>query len=180
MTAATSVMYLMAGLVLAFNVIVIMQKIRRGRYFDALIDGAMLITFTYVLSGSFGGVVVGSAASLFMSIYLWVLPPQLSLFRGMGETLNKRMQEEGIIEPKTHTMKMVREIDKIKPKSLSTPMRTVMLLAENKLQKAHIEMLTHQGDSKYLEAFEVAKKHHSVVAERTRKLATVVAGIYGK
>lgn len=66
------------GFVVAANVIFILFKLSKDRYSDALLDLALLVTITIIFGGSYASLVVGTIASLIISIYLYANPPDLS------------------------------------------------------------------------------------------------------
>jgi len=59
------------GMATAFNVIVILSKMKAGRGQDALTDGGFLVLFAWILGGSTQSLAVGTIASVCVSIYLW-------------------------------------------------------------------------------------------------------------
>jgi len=63
----------------ALNIIIILIKLERKRHTDALIDSALLVAVAYVFMSSFNALVVGTFASLIVSIYLYIKPPKLDL-----------------------------------------------------------------------------------------------------
>lgn len=67
--------FLILGLIVALNFIIIKMKLERKRYEDALFDGLLLALITFIFAGSFGGLIVGTVASLAISIYLYASPP---------------------------------------------------------------------------------------------------------
>lgn len=68
--------YILIGFAVFFNIVVIMWKIDRHRYYNAALDAALLVLVTIVFSGSYGALVVGTIASALISIYLFILPPK--------------------------------------------------------------------------------------------------------
>lgn len=66
------------GFAAAFNVLVIKWKIENGRYADAGLDTAILITFTMVFGGTLGGMVIATVGSALVSLYLLAFPPKFS------------------------------------------------------------------------------------------------------
>lgn len=72
-------MYLIIGLAVSFNVIIIMWKFGKGRFLDSFIDGICLILVTIVFSGTYGALVVGTVASAVISIYLLIKQPTLGV-----------------------------------------------------------------------------------------------------
>ena len=67
--------FIIIGIVTAINMIVIISKVKRKRYEDAIFDTAFLITVAVLFSGSYGGMVVAMIASMTISIYLYAYPP---------------------------------------------------------------------------------------------------------
>ena len=67
--------FIVLGLVVALNFIIIKMKLDRGRVEDAIFDGALLGVITMLFAGSYAGLIVGTVASLFVSIYLLASPP---------------------------------------------------------------------------------------------------------
>jgi hypothetical protein len=69
--------FILIGLAVAANIIFILFKYERKRYPDATLDFILLIVVTIIFSGSYGALVVGTIASLVISIYLYANPPNL-------------------------------------------------------------------------------------------------------
>lgn len=65
---------LLLGLMVSFNFIVLIRKYRLKRYADATLDMGLLAILCVLFSGSFNALIVGSFASLFISIYLYFRP----------------------------------------------------------------------------------------------------------
>lgn len=68
------------GLAVAFNVLIIKVKLERHRYADATLDLSTLILLSWLFSGTYGGLVVSTIASAFISLYLLRYPPRLPSF----------------------------------------------------------------------------------------------------
>lgn len=64
------------GIVVALNIIIILRKFKGKRYEDGIFDSILLVLITVVFMGSYAGLVVGTIASLLISIYLWASPPK--------------------------------------------------------------------------------------------------------
>ena len=79
--------YLVLGLVVAVNFIIIKMKADRKRWEDAIFDLGMLVIVMALFSGSFAGLIVGSVASLFISLYFFASPP--TFFSGKDGFLQK-------------------------------------------------------------------------------------------
>lgn len=67
---------LIIGIVVALNIIIILRKFKNKRYEDGIFDTILLALVTIVFMGTYAGLVVGTIASLLISIYLWASPPQ--------------------------------------------------------------------------------------------------------
>lgn len=70
--------YLLIGIATAFNIIVILIKLERGRYADGIFDATFLILLAGVMGGSLGGLIIGTIASAVISIYLFINPPKFT------------------------------------------------------------------------------------------------------
>lgn len=68
--------YLVLGLVVAVNFIVVKMKLDRKRWEDAIFDLATMVIVLSMFSGSYAGLIVGSVASLFISLYFFASPPK--------------------------------------------------------------------------------------------------------
>lgn len=82
---------LLLGLMVSFNFIVLIRKYRIKRYTDATLDMSLLIILCFLFSGSYSALIVGSFASLFISIYLYFNP--IYIF-GPKENKDKEEYEE--------------------------------------------------------------------------------------
>ena len=67
--------FLILGIVVAANIVFIKMKFDRGRTEDGIFDIVLLVLVTMVFSGSYAGLIVGTIASLFISLYLFASPP---------------------------------------------------------------------------------------------------------
>ena len=79
--------YLILGLIVAVNFIIVKMKLDRKRWEDAIFDVAILLVIMALFSGSYAGLIVGSVASLFMSLYFFASPPKF--FSGDNGFLKK-------------------------------------------------------------------------------------------
>lgn len=68
--------FLILGIVVALNIVFIKMKIDQKRYEDAVFDTALLVVVTFVFSGTYSALVVGTIASMFISIFLYASPPK--------------------------------------------------------------------------------------------------------
>ena len=67
--------FIVIGLAVAFNCIIIKEKFQRGRVEDGAFDLILLVVITLVFSGTYGSLVVGTIASAFISVYFMASPP---------------------------------------------------------------------------------------------------------
>lgn len=82
--------FLILGLVVAVNFIIVKMKLDRKRWEDAVFDVLTLLVVMALFSGSYAGLIVGSVASLFISIYFFASPPKF--FSGESGFLRKFIQ----------------------------------------------------------------------------------------
>lgn len=79
--------FLILGIVVAVNFIIIKMKLDRKRWEDAVFDVMLLLVIMALFSGSYAGLIVGSVASLFISIFFFASPPKF--FSGETGFLHK-------------------------------------------------------------------------------------------
>lgn len=84
---------LVIGVVVAANFIFIMFKYEQGRLLDASLDAILLTLVTIVFMGSYAGLVVGTVASLLISIYLYYKPPKIKLDTKQAYDLTEFFEE---------------------------------------------------------------------------------------
>ncbi len=83
------------GIIVALNIIAIKIKFEKGRTEDGIFDCILLILVTIVFGGSYAGLVVGTIASLFISLYLYASPPTFfSGKKGLFSKFKKNIKEE--------------------------------------------------------------------------------------
>ena len=68
--------FLLVGIVSALNLIVIIQKFKRGRIENGIFDTVLFTLLSLMFSGSYGGMIIAMISSLIISIYLWFSPPE--------------------------------------------------------------------------------------------------------
>lgn len=66
--------FLLIGLAVSFNFIVILRKWKLRRYFDTFVDLSILTIMCFLFCGSFSALVTGTLASMFVSFYLYFNP----------------------------------------------------------------------------------------------------------
>ncbi len=69
--------FILIGLAVAANIIFVLFKYERKRYADATLDLILLVVVAMLFSSSYGALVVGTIASLVISIYLYANPPNI-------------------------------------------------------------------------------------------------------
>lgn len=72
--------FLLIGLAVSFNFIVILRKWKLKRYFDTFVDLSILTIMCFLFCGSFSALVTGTLASMFVSFYLYFNPVFMSEF----------------------------------------------------------------------------------------------------
>lgn len=70
--------FLIVGLCVAFNFIILIHKYRKQRYFDATLDLCILAVICFLFSGTFSALVTGTIASMLVSFYLLFRPVTLN------------------------------------------------------------------------------------------------------
>lgn len=71
-------LFLIVGLAVAFNIVIVIWKIRNDRIADGILDGFLLILVSIVFSGSQGALIIGTIGSLIVSLYLLRDPVRLA------------------------------------------------------------------------------------------------------
>lgn len=90
----TAMGFLLIGVAVAFNFIVIIRKYRLGRYFDAFLDMTILAIICFLFSGTFSALTTGTIASMFVSFYLYFNPVTLSTFMPKDEEDNDYAEDD--------------------------------------------------------------------------------------
>lgn len=72
--------FLLIGLAVSFNFIVILRKWKLKRYFDTFVDLSILAIMCVLFCGTFSALVTGTLASMFVSMYLYFNPVFMSEF----------------------------------------------------------------------------------------------------
>ena len=66
--------YLIIGVAVAINILVVIWKLQSGRAFNGIIDGVLLVLVAVTFSNSLGALIIGTIGSLLVSLYLTVKP----------------------------------------------------------------------------------------------------------
>ncbi len=67
-------MVIISGIFMAFNLLIILHKLREFMVLNALIDLLSLGVIVFLTAGTYSGLATGMIASALVSIYLWFLP----------------------------------------------------------------------------------------------------------
>ncbi len=67
--------YLIIGVMVGFNLLIVIWKLTHKRVFDGLIDAGLLIAVTTVFSGGLGTLIIGTIGSAITSLYLLIVNP---------------------------------------------------------------------------------------------------------
>ena len=86
--------FIVIGLAVAFNCIIIKEKFQRGRTEDGTFDLILLIVITLVFSGTYGSLVVGTIASAFISVYFMASPPTFFTNLDLTGKFKKKLAEK--------------------------------------------------------------------------------------
>ena len=86
--------FIVIGLAVAFNCIVIKEKFQRGRTEDGVFDLILLVAITLVFSGTYGSLVVGTIASAFISVYFMASPPTFFTNLDLTGKFKKKLAEK--------------------------------------------------------------------------------------
>lgn len=62
------------GVAVALNLLIVLRKFQNRQYFNALIDGTLLVLVALVFSMSTDALVIGTIGSLIVSVYLIFYP----------------------------------------------------------------------------------------------------------
>ena len=73
--------YMIIGIMVALNIILVLWKLRHHRIFDGLLDSGALILVASVFTGGLGSLIIGTIGSLIVSLYLLIFPPSFFSFK---------------------------------------------------------------------------------------------------
>ena len=68
--------YAILGAIVAFNIIIIIWKMRHHRWIDGILDGSALVAVALVFTGGIASLIVGTIGSFIVSLYLLAFPPK--------------------------------------------------------------------------------------------------------
>lgn len=72
--------YLLMGLAVSFNFIILIHKYRKKRYIDATLDMCLFAVICFLFSGTYSALATGTVASMLISFYLLFKPVRLPKF----------------------------------------------------------------------------------------------------
>jgi hypothetical protein len=90
--------FLLIGIATAINIIIVKMKFERKRWEDASFDLGVLILVTIVFGNSYAGLVVGTIASMIISLYLYASPPTFT--KPLAERISKEIKERNALNNK--------------------------------------------------------------------------------
>ena len=70
--------FLLLGIAMGFNVIIIVIKFKSGQYANGVLDIGAFIMLAVILGGTLGGMVIATISSAIFSLYLLVSPVRFS------------------------------------------------------------------------------------------------------
>jgi len=70
--------FLLLGIAMGFNVIIIVIKFKDRQYANAVLDIGVFIMLAAILGGTLGGMVIATISSAIFSLYLLVSPVRFS------------------------------------------------------------------------------------------------------
>lgn len=70
--------FLLLGIAMGFNVIIIVIKFKSRQYANAVLDIGVFIMLAAILGGTLGGMVIATISSAIFSLYLLVSPVRFS------------------------------------------------------------------------------------------------------
>jgi len=66
--------YVIMGLAVAFNILIVLWKLTHKRILDGFVDGALLVVVAMIFSASLGALMMGTVGSFIVSVYLYFCP----------------------------------------------------------------------------------------------------------
>jgi hypothetical protein len=70
--------YLILGIALAFDFLILKYKFEHRRYADFTMDLGMFLVIVQLFHGSMGGMFIGAIAQVIISFYLLIFPPKFT------------------------------------------------------------------------------------------------------
>lgn len=67
-------LYLIIGIAVALNIVLVIWKLRNDRVADGIVDGILLIAVAWLFSGSEALLIIGTIGSAITSLYLLASP----------------------------------------------------------------------------------------------------------
>ena len=81
--------FIILGIVVCFNFMVVLRKLRLARFTDACVDIGLCLFLSFLFSGSYAGLVVANVASFLISLYLFKNPVTVE-----GFMINKEIKKK--------------------------------------------------------------------------------------
>ena len=82
-------LWLVIGVLTAFNLLIFKIKFEQGRYGDLLYDVSTFLVLNVIFGGTLGGMIVAMVASGIISVYLYFNPPKKSFGSFIEEIIEK-------------------------------------------------------------------------------------------
>jgi len=82
-------LWLIIGILTAFNILIFKIKFEQGRYGDLLYDIFAFLVLNMIFGGTLGGMIVAMVASGIISVYLYFNPPKKSFGSFVEEIIEK-------------------------------------------------------------------------------------------
>lgn len=73
-------LYLIIGIAVALNIVLVIWKLRNDRVADGIVDGILLIAVAWLFSGSEALLIIGTIGSAITSLYLLASPVKVGKY----------------------------------------------------------------------------------------------------
>lgn len=71
--------YLIIGIAVALNLLIVIWKFQNNRVLDGTVDGSLLVAVAMVFNNSTAALIIGTIGSLIVSLYLLAKPVKLKV-----------------------------------------------------------------------------------------------------
>lgn len=73
-------LYLIIGIAVALNIVLVIWKLRNDRVADGIVDGILLVAVAWLFSGSEALLIIGTIGSAITSLYLLAAPVKVGKY----------------------------------------------------------------------------------------------------
>lgn len=73
-------LYLVIGIAVALNIVIVIWKLRNDRVADGIVDGILLVAVSWLFSGSEALLIIGTIGSAITSLYLLASPVKVGKY----------------------------------------------------------------------------------------------------